>query len=496
MTADSFDDLLGVTKLQPGYSEAALRLGLKAITARREAEALPVLAAAEAANPHDAALPHVTGLMYRAIGDLAAAIAAFDRGLAVSKASARLYHARATAAMEAGLPALYWFEAARRLAPADGDVILGHAAALLNEGQRDAADVLLCAMLRQHPGWLPGHSALLQLRYAAGDRTAWLDEISAAIDMAPRDPRLRDIQIMALGRAGDSDAARAALAAATATAGTSAMQVTAAIIGTEHGDLDAADHAFASLDPTATPGLAIHWLRHLLRRHRADEVELFDARLAAAMRPLARPYLALAWRLLGDQRAASVDGVADIRIVDFGTDWPLLPPLAEALRALHVQPAQPLDQSVRGGTQTDGPLLSRVDPAIRALRERVEAEVAAYIAAMPATPARPFAAERPARPRFTGSWSVRLAGGGFHEPHVHGDGWLSSAFYIAVPPGLDGDAGALTIGAPQASLGLDLEPQRCIAAHPGRLILFPSTSWHGTRPFPAGERLTLAFDIG
>ncbi len=41
----------------------------------------------------------------------------------------------------------------------------------------------------------------------------------------------------------------------------------------------------------------------------------------------------------------------------------------------------------------------------------------------------------------------------------------------------------------------DLSPVRLIEPRPGRLVLFPSTIWHGTRPFPSGERLTVAFDI-
>jgi hypothetical protein len=40
-----------------------------------------------------------------------------------------------------------------------------------------------------------------------------------------------------------------------------------------------------------------------------------------------------------------------------------------------------------------------------------------------------------------------------------------------------------------------LAPYRLVEPKPGRLVLFPSTMWHGTRPFPAGERLTIAFDI-
>ena len=29
----------------------------------------------------------------------------------------------------------------------------------------------------------------------------------------------------------------------------------------------------------------------------------------------------------------------------------------------------------------------------------------------------------------------------------------------------------------------------------GRLVLFPSTLHHGTSPFPAGERISVAFDV-
>jgi hypothetical protein len=173
-------------------------------------------------------------------------------------------------------------------------------------------------------------------------------------------------------------------------------------------------------------------------------------------------------------------------------------PLAERLRTLHVARHQPLDQSVRGGTQTDGPLLSRLDPELRDIRARLAQAVSDYVAALPAPePAHPLLGRIPRHARFVGSWSVRLTGGGFHEPHVHNEGWLSSAFYVALPDsGPDSEAGWLTLGEPQASLGLGLPPVRSIEPKPGRLVLFPSTLWHGTRPFASGERMTIAFDIG
>jgi len=119
-----------------------------------------------------------------------------------------------------------------------------------------------------------------------------------------------------------------------------------------------------------------------------------------------------------------------------------------------------------------------------------------HISQLPAPqPGHPTLLAKRAPLRFSGSWSVRLAGAGFHANHVHPAGWLSSAFYVTLPEMADGHAGWLKLGEPQAELGLDLAPFRWIEPKPGRLVLFPSTMWHGTEPFGAGERMTVAFDV-
>lgn len=493
----SFGQLLVAARAAPGDAAHARALGLRAIEERREEDALPLVAAAAARAPRDAVLRHILGLLHRATGDLAPAIAAFDQALAITPDSARLVHARARAAFEAGLPSLDWFSRARALAPTDGDVILGQAAALLGEGRAGDAEALLASMLREHPGWLPGHAALIRLRYAAGETGHCLDALDQAIAGAPADPRLHHLKITVLHRAGQGQAALAAFAA---TGGrfdhVPELRAVAAIVATEYGALPAADEAFATVDPFSEPDLAAHWLRHLLRRGEPERV----AALADAIPPAAAgviwPYLSIAWRLTGDARSAWLDRDDFVRVIDF--EDLAIPPLVARLRALHVARHQPLDQSVRGGTQTDGPLLSRLDPELRDIRARLAQAVADYVAALPAPdPAHPLLGRIPQHPRFVGSWSVRLADGGFHEPHVHNEGWLSSALYVALP-GSDGpsESGWLTLGEPQASLGLDLAPIRTVEPKPGRLVLFPSTLWHGTRPFASGERMTIAFDIG
>jgi hypothetical protein len=170
------------------------------------------------------------------------------------------------------------------------------------------------------------------------------------------------------------------------------------------------------------------------------------------------------------------------------------------LRSLHERSGQFIGQSVQGGTQTDGPLFSRIDRMIRQLREVIVKAVQQYVAKLPAVDGdHPLLRQpRDRLRRFSGSWSVRLRGGGFHSNHVHPQGAISSALYLELPDRRSGepaDSGWLVLGEPPADLGLDLPPHTKIEPKIGQLALFPSWMWHGTRPFADGERLTVAFDI-
>jgi Putative 2OG-Fe(II) oxygenase len=189
-----------------------------------------------------------------------------------------------------------------------------------------------------------------------------------------------------------------------------------------------------------------------------------------------------------------------VNVIDLPAALPPVETVAETLRALHVARGEYLDQSVRGGTQTDGPLLSRVDPVIRQVRGAIVGAVETYRAQLPPIdPGHPLLRHsRDRRIRFAGSWSVRLRSGGHHSNHIHPLGWISSALYLALPDHSAGeteDAGWFTLGEPDGKLGLELSPWRKIEPKPARLVLFPSWMWHGTVPFKEGERLTMAFDV-
>jgi hypothetical protein len=267
----------------------------------------------------------------------------------------------------------------------------------------------------------------------------------------------------------------------------------------ELGEADAADALFAKVAQAQDATLDVRRVRHFLRTGRVEAaLPLIDRVLSGEGAALMWPYAAIAWRMTGDSRWQWLEGdPALVSVIDLAGKLPPLDRLAETLRGLHRAQGEYLDQSVRGGTQTDGPLFARIEPEIQAVRTAVAEAVQGHIARLPAPdPRHPALGPRRDRPvRFSGSWSVRLADAGHHSNHIHPLGWFSSALYVSLPPPGPGQEGWLKLGQPREDLGLGLEPVRAVEPKAGRLVLFPSTMWHGTIPFAAGERLTIAFDV-
>lgn len=467
--------------------------------------ALPLVAVA-AERSGSARLWQWTGLLHRALDEHEAALRAFSDAARLAPADAGIAHGRARVAYEAGLDAVGLFEAAEKLGPPNGDVLIGLAGARWAAGRGEEAEAALDTILAQVPLWLAGHAQLAQLRALMG-RTG---EASASFERAlAREPASLPLwrALLDLHLRGEDYAALAEGGARATAAGLAAADIAdhAVIAAAELGQMDRADRLFETLPGEAMRvGTRVWRVRHLLRTLRFTQAwTLIDAEIEAggARRATIWPYAELLWRLTGDPRSDWLSGDEGlVRTFDLRDRLPPLGELAAHLRSLHVARGEYLDQSVRGGTQTDGPLFSRIDPVTRALRAAIVEAVEAYVADLPPADAEHplFAQRRDRRVRFAGSWSVRLRGGGFHANHVHPQGWISSALYVALPdrkPDDASDAGWLTLGEPQAALGLDVPPTRRVEPVPGRLVLFPSWLWHGTRPFGAGERLTVAFDV-
>jgi len=490
----------GWPAVNPRDADASYNEGLAALNAGTELATLPLLDAARAFHPRDARLWQVTGLLYRALDDLAPAVAAFEKAAALAPGDALIAHGHARAALEAGIPAVYLFERAHRLAPLDGAVLLGLAAANSAQESPEAALALVGDHLRQFPAWIPGHALMARLHCVLGDRAHFVDSFERALEALPQAADLWIELIITMIHADRFEEALAIIARARAAAGPHlAFDANEAVCFDEMGNFSEADRLFAALAHVDDFNFLIRRTRHALRAGRPEEAAaLAEPAMALPGGNMITPYLSMAWRMLDDPRQTWLAGDEKlIGVYDLGDDLGSMAPFAERLRALHNTTHQPLEQSLRGGTQTDGALFSRIEPEIRALRRVIVQAVERHIAQLPPPdPLHPTLKHlRPALVRFSGSWSVRLLDGGYHINHIHPEGWFSSAFYIAVPESSGEHDGWLAVGGSEKQLGIDLPPARLIEPKPGRLVLFPSTMWHGTMPFAAGERLTIAFDV-
>lgn len=499
----ALDQYRHLLALSPHDPAAAVEAGLAALRSGFEEAALPLVRPVAEANPGHPLLWQVLALLYRAAEDLGPAVEAYRRAAELAPGDVKIVHGLARAALEAGLPAAGLYRAAQRLAPRDDHVLLGLAAARHAEEGPEAALATLESEVRSRPEWVPGHAQIARLRWAGGDLEGFTGTLEQALAVRPRDLALWRELIGTLLHAEWYEETLDAIARGRRACGPqTTFTANEAVSRAELGQDAEADRLFAALSGAGDATVAIRHVRHLLRSGRpAEALAVGEPLTRSPHANLVWPYMAIGWRLTGDPRWQWLEG--DPRLVGVYDLAPALPPLdvlAARLRGLHLSKRQPLEQSVRGGTQTDGALFARVEPEIRALRAAVAEAVAAHIAQLPPpVPGHPTLGARRDRPiRFSGSWSVRLAGSGCHANHIHPAGWFSSALYVALP-GEEArgpaPAGWLTLGEPQAELRIDLAPFRLVEPKPGRLVLFPSTMWHGTRPFAAGERLTVAFDV-
>jgi len=484
----------------PGLHQARLNRAILLNSLARHGEARNDVDALLAVRPDDPAVRQTSGAIHLAMDMLEAAAADFDAVLAVKSQDLKALHGRARVAMIAGedILAIRLYRAALRRAPGDAELALGLAEALEAAGEDGAIAVLEQAVARD-PGWTVGQDALARMRAEAGAGDAFDASYRRAVATRLQDQPLALAHVACLVTAARWQAGLHALDAVVGRHGRSEISnLYEAMLATNIGDIERAQAALARVGAVAAATLT----RARLALRMGD-----PAQAAAVLEPLARAdlgavnlwaHLDLAWRLLGDTRhdwLSGQPGLVAAQQIDYTEDWPQL---GDVLRGLHRARAHPIGQSVRGGTQTRGRLFGRPEPAIRALEAAIGAAVQRHVEGLPAAdPGHPLLCDMGKRPVFSGSWSVRLVGGGFHVAHIHPEGRLSSACYIALPDGIDApeQPGWLEIGGPPAELDLNLKPLHLIRPEPGRLALFPSTLFHGTRPFPAGERMTVAFDV-
>jgi tetratricopeptide (TPR) repeat protein len=329
----------------------------------------------------------------------------------------------------------------------------------------------------------------MRQRWAAGDQEDFTASFERALLQAPRSAELWRAYVSTLAHDELHDQALAVIERGRAAIGPDrAFDLAEAICRCELGELETASTVLGRLAPLRDVAAIVTYLRVLLKAGQTKQAAEV-AEKGAPNDPSNQiwPYLSVAWRQLGDPRWEWLEGDPSfVGVYELADAIPSLDLLAQRLRSLHLASQQPLYQSLRGGTQTDGHLFQRIDPEIRSLRQAIVDAVERHVAQLPAPrPNHPLLIEKRSPIRFAGSWSVRLTGAASTLPTAIRRAGSARLFYVALPEAAMGGAdhaGWLSLGE-VTDLGPKLPPLQLIEPKPGRLVLFPSTMWHGTRPF-------------
>ena len=493
---EALDVVAQFPKFEP---DAAYQAGLRLLKADYPEALLPIARKLAKRFVNDARMHQLLGLAARASGETVIALDAFKCAAQLAPSDALIAHSSARVTMEAGQPAVSLFERAASLAPQDGTVVQGLGAALYRDGRSSEAMALLEQLTAANPLWLDGQRDLAHLRGQMG--LPPLDCLAKRKNELRQSRDLAHLHITLALEARQLGLAASAAKDATSNFGEESwVRVLSGHIQSELGRYAEADAFFTGLNMTNSVGDASLYARHLIKAGRPREAAaLLEPLVANDLDHMLWPYLSLAWRLLNNERWQWLEG--DPRLIgtyNIAKKFGDMNGLAKRLRELHISKAEPLDQSVRGGTQTDGNLLLRSEPVFRRLRRALMSAVDEHVQQLPAFQAdHPTLVKNREPRRISGSWSVRLTQTGHHVDHVHSQGWLSSAFYVALPPKsttADQHDGWLALGECR-ELAPSLAPYKLVEPKVGQLVLFPSTMWHGTRPFPSGERMSVAFDV-
>jgi tetratricopeptide (TPR) repeat protein len=398
-------------------------------------------------------------------------------------------------------------EAARALEPGMPQAALHRAEALQNLGRHEEALAIQRDLLARHPGDPGLHHAHNDLLYRLGRD----DEYLKSYERAPQSRALllgKAFFLSQIQRDAEAEAVYRQLLAQDPADPVAALG--AANAATVLGRHDEAITLFETLIARQgeTPDLLRRAAEAALMAGDARGADRYCGKVLAAS-PRDGAVLALqsiAWRMLGDERDEALSGYDSLvrvfeleppegfaRMEDFNAE------LDAALDKLHPATREFLGQSLRGGTQTPDALFGAGLDLVEKLRARIDEAVAAYVAELPEDAAHPFLSRRAEGFRYAGSWSSRLRDCGFHVNHIHPMGWISSCYYVAVPPAVADQTarqGWIKFGEPSLKVDLKQPVRRAIQPVPGRLILFPSYLWHGTIPFQdAAARTTVAFDV-
>lgn len=490
-------------------AEPWLNLGLTAIDAGRLSQAADALDRAISLAPDNADAWNARGMVELERANPASAASLFVKALTYAPNDTRSRHNLAVAlrALDQPETALEQIDYCIAAAPTVRESLTIRAHILAELGRFDEALAQYRTVTANAPDHLDAHETLARLLPQLGQNGAALDSYRVALQQMPQSEALWRSALAAAVDVRDNEQLLAwAHDAETRFGGHVDFTLAKATALGRSGDPSAALTLLRPLGEAYPDAGAVHiHLSHTLLMLGDPARAERHALRATEINPLDQygwSHLTIIWRLLDDPREAWLaDYDRLVMAVDLAptapgarADW--LASLKDRVEALHITSAHPAEQSLRGGTQTRGNIFDRRNPDMRPFAAEVRAAVEHQLATLPSDPTHPFLSRNRGRIDFAGSWSVRLASSGYHTSHIHQSGWLSSAFYLSLPPEVGtASSGALTFGVPDAVYGFDLTPRRVERPQAGRLVIFPSYFWHATIPFESqSPRLTMAFD--
>lgn len=521
------------------HPQALHILGLSEKRLENFERAARILEKAARLDPKNHEIANNQGLNARAMGDMDAAKRHLQRALRLKPdfLSAAKSLGRTYTDLKEWETAADVYGAASALAPGDPALIYGSALCALELGKAETCEAALTPLIQNNPqahfyfirgrarleigdmeggtadletSWQMRHDALL-LKTLAG--TYWMqgarDEFEQLLHSAPYELILTVIDLIReSGNHGEALARWEGMdGALQETPDALALK---ALIQREQGDgpgaLEAALAAHAKVPDN--PGITDMLIAAHLMCGEAGRA-LAHARRMRELQPLAQHWIAheaQALALLGEPYAEELLNVEKlIRAYElpvpqgYGSIDVFNADFVAALERHRKYITHPLDQSLRNGAQTVRDLTAIDEPAIKAYVAALDAPIREYLAGIGRDTSHPLTARNKGGYRFNGMWSVALAGEGYHVNHVHPEGWVSSAYYAAVPDEtLSGEsrAGWIKFGEPPFATIPPSSPLKWVQPKAGLLVLFPSYMWHGTEPISkAALRVTAPFDL-
>ncbi len=154
----------------------------------------------------------------------------------------------------------------------------------------------------------------------------------------------------------------------------------------------------------------------------------------------------------------------------------------------------PPNQSGNGGFKSIGNLFEYPNSNIATLKEIILKEIDVYYNKFQNEKCT-FIEKWPDDKKIIG-WHIILKEDGYHNSHIHPEGWLSGVIYLKVVPTLNKNEGAIKFDLAAPDYPNDNLPNRIHNPQIGDIVFFPSSLYHGTIPFSTDkERIIVSFDL-